>query len=1580
MRLLAVSAALFIWTVALASRRIHSKPLSEIPTKPINTFVGTENEQLIEDDHFQSNEQSVEIETYQSEALYQAYLELIIDNNNKIGIPFLEKSRILLDDIYVELRGRTSDIFNPSINYDTLPVVERETQESPILKGLTEAQKARLLWNSIQKPVDVEERILPKLFQKNTDKTVTLGDAFRTERRLVILGEPGSGKTTLLKWLAVMLSESYAKEGERINLSSARINPDLDDETQMDDLGFKRIPIFIRVASFNEWRKGKPNNQSSLDDYIGYHLALSAEDSTVIAPSGKTIHLSVLHDWLTQLIKDKKTVLLLDGLDEINDVTERTAIVSGIDRYLDKRYLSHTTPKLSLSEASRKDWPVDSGGNQVVITSRVAGYQAIHLNPLARHLTIEPMSEKAIKRFCQKYVLEARRTAVTLSDWDNSVSIKAHLEAEQFLQNITQLREKQVYDLTSNPIQLSILAALYLKNNAQLPGQRTELYQATIEEFLKHWDERLGRPPSTSQHTETLKVLSQIAAQMLDNSSLGYIRDDELEDALIRGGIEKQHVDGMLKLASEGVGLLSQRAPRVFSFLHLTFQEYLAGSWLLAQASPAEAILSHIDSARWREALLMALGQQALLSAHNADDKLEQLVTRLLAARHSVRGITPILLIASALREIPKLSAAIIDDLALAIILAYQELSPYKRQTLPLGQLETAFCQLCEACRAWADSDEKLQDLVLSVLASAAHTNKGKALACVRLVTAARYYSEDNALAIEQLLPFDEETLSWPVDKALSDIAGAAPECLPSAEGSLRYAVTEENTEWLVVIEQNPAWRGLCLMLYGGLDACVAEKIAANKTALNEAKRKVDENTNKPDSPAKEQLTKTLEEQKTALEAEQTRLNAGRNHFSARRLHRDAAVVTPFVISALRLGLSAESMVQPLLSAYQNLSLTVSQRAEVVVALFALDQPITPYLQTNTKLQTEVLAIFSRVNFALTQAIQSAAKSSSKALEALANQLPETDWLEIITEIIEINHLYGGKPLTMIELLNHATDVSRAQLMAEQWQYFLTGPRNDRLYNMAVVLDTVGNKLAADKLGLAYAFCAAYSAATQYGQEHLAWVNDKLARKPRSDRQTYRMALEAIIAIPQPLQFVRGWAIAMLAPEFLKDDLLSAQAIRTARCYVPDQFNARLDALQALGLLSDDGLSIAMVNKTLKRNAHLLPEPMDSELAVSWQAVTDELENLPAVLLKNTLNLPDEATLDTLFAAEYAMRFSQSTGITADILLPLIKAIPQTNDPENSVLLLARLAFYLPISVASAAVCTALKIVDWLQDATLKVRLINSLSGIAHCFPEARVLHDQALNQFADATHRQKASGYTGIYLKQEQASLNQWITNAQGLEEQLGDFTPLKLGAYIYNVKRELGYVDSIDEFWADLARQCTRLTGATQTVSDTHWAILHRLAQLKPIRLTRQAALSMELVRNHSAADFLTAIKQVEEPCPETLPILTRWQSVLDDTVRPYCSLLLAELGVIKPATVSDLLGLLTTAPEDRLRYRIAIIFYVPNLRKESRFRVSQLGAASVEALAMQVKVERKADIRQALHWSFQHIVHDDGEALQA
>jgi predicted NACHT family NTPase len=158
------------------------------------------------------------------------------------------------------------------------------------------------------------------------------------------------------------------------------------------------------------------------------------------------------------------------------------------------------------------------------------------------------------------------------------------------------------------------------EESADFPANRSELYKEGLNVLLKKWDAK--RSIEREQIYKKLLVLhkedllSQIALITFKRGD--YFRQKEIEQYIadyIRNIRDVSNDVEALQLDSEAVlksieaqhGLLVERARGIYSFSHLTFQEYFAAREIIAGSEPQaletalNQMVSHITENRWRE-------------------------------------------------------------------------------------------------------------------------------------------------------------------------------------------------------------------------------------------------------------------------------------------------------------------------------------------------------------------------------------------------------------------------------------------------------------------------------------------------------------------------------------------------------------------------------------------------------------------------------------------------------------------------------------------------------------------------------------------------------------------------------------------------------------------------------------------------------------------------------------------------------------------------------------------------------------------------------------------------------------------
>ena len=345
------------------------------------------------------------------------------------------------------------------------------------------------------------------------------------------------------------------------------------------------VPWFITLKDFAE-----ADNKPTLLDYLNPLFPLRGTDSNTALP----------------ILNAGRAFILLDGLDEVLKADSKRVI-----REIET--LSNKYPH-----------------NQYVITCRIA----------AREYTFEKFTEVEIADF------DWQQITTFAHNWFKEKPIKP----EQFLTRLED--DEPIKELVSNPLLLTLLCISF-EELGDFPANRKELYEEGLNALLRKWDATRGiqrdkvyKPLSIAKKED---LLSQIAwktfapgdyffkTDVAKRYISEYIRnlpganlDDEAlqgDSGIVLKNIEAQH------------GLLIARAKNIYSFSHLTFQEYFtAREIILVRQSSDEALrelVSHLFDKRWREVFLLAVSMSP--NAEMLVLMMKEKCDRLLAANNKLQ-------------------------------------------------------------------------------------------------------------------------------------------------------------------------------------------------------------------------------------------------------------------------------------------------------------------------------------------------------------------------------------------------------------------------------------------------------------------------------------------------------------------------------------------------------------------------------------------------------------------------------------------------------------------------------------------------------------------------------------------------------------------------------------------------------------------------------------------------------------------------------------------------------------------------------------------------------------------------------
>ena len=425
-----------------------------------------------------------------------------------------------------------------------------------------------------------------RLEQRNEASSATglkLDLVTREHEKIVLLGRPGSGKTTMLRWLALQHSTGLL----------LRTADDQSIDGKDAGSGNTPVPIYLRVGSLVDIEGWKG---LSLEDYIFLDHKVRSY------PNAQS-----MRDVFGQLLRQGRCLILLDAVDEVPSEDDRRDIA--------KR----------LNEFARLWLPA---GNRFVATSRSSSYRTAPIEGFS-HFELENMNRFQVAKFLEGYCFELEKldNPEVSPERTSSVALGRAARVLRAIDN-----NKGVSRLAENPLLLTILV-LVQRDVYDLPTKRAGAFQKAVEALERGW--RVGQQVDQSflPNEHLLKViLAQLAWWIHAQRPSGIVSFSDILDAIGPRWAEEHaierlddgswpasltsEIDHFIQTVIEHCGLLVERAPSRWAFLHQTFQEYYVARYLLGQPTPAAVMRDLVEDARYNEPILLALGIATHVEGH----------------------------------------------------------------------------------------------------------------------------------------------------------------------------------------------------------------------------------------------------------------------------------------------------------------------------------------------------------------------------------------------------------------------------------------------------------------------------------------------------------------------------------------------------------------------------------------------------------------------------------------------------------------------------------------------------------------------------------------------------------------------------------------------------------------------------------------------------------------------------------------------------------------------------------------------------------------------------------------------------
>jgi predicted NACHT family NTPase len=266
--------------------------------------------------------------------------------------------------------------------------------------------------------------------------------------------------------------------------------------------------------------------------------------------------------------------------------------------------------------------------NRFIISSRTAAYRG-GLNRFI-DVMIADFDDQQIQQFIYNWFQ---------SDLDRESGI-----AEKCWESLRSQENSAIKELAYTPLLLTFLCLVYDRTQ-RFPDNRSRLYSKALDILLEEWaaEKRIQwAPVYQGLNPELEKVLlSEIAYKSFENEQLFFSKRELLEQIssfLVEVLNAPKYIDSeaVLDAIELQQGILIERAYNVYSFSHLTLQEFLTALYIREQGQMEILISRNLSDERWHEVFVLVSGI-TYGSSDNLLLKIEQQIQENFKTLHIVR-------------------------------------------------------------------------------------------------------------------------------------------------------------------------------------------------------------------------------------------------------------------------------------------------------------------------------------------------------------------------------------------------------------------------------------------------------------------------------------------------------------------------------------------------------------------------------------------------------------------------------------------------------------------------------------------------------------------------------------------------------------------------------------------------------------------------------------------------------------------------------------------------------------------------------------------------------------------------------
>ena len=278
----------------------------------------------------------------------------------------------------------------------------------------------------------------------------------------------------------------------------------------------------------------------------------------------------------TKALEQGRLLILLDGLDEVPTKNLNT-VIETIQDFVDLH-----------------------DRNRFIVSCRIAAYRTNFHR--FTDLVMAEFDDQQIEQF--------------IGNWFKSEQDQQTNTAQDCWQLLQQPKNQTAKDLAQTPLLLTFLCLVYDKSQ-NFPDNRSVLYRKALRILLEEWaaEKRIQRDEIYSGLNTDLEeiLLAEISYQGFAQDKLFYDRRDlvgQIKAFLASNLNAPQHLNGEAVLNAIEVqqGILVERLEDVYSFSHLTLQEYLVAQHIVDHNQIQALVKNHLTDTRWKEVFQLVAG------------------------------------------------------------------------------------------------------------------------------------------------------------------------------------------------------------------------------------------------------------------------------------------------------------------------------------------------------------------------------------------------------------------------------------------------------------------------------------------------------------------------------------------------------------------------------------------------------------------------------------------------------------------------------------------------------------------------------------------------------------------------------------------------------------------------------------------------------------------------------------------------------------------------------------------------------------------------------------------------------------